>query len=799
MRTQLFGAGEAVPRKSPIGEFRMSISAHRIRHRGPLSAATACLGRLLLLEALASALLCGQSYLNLSFETASSFDSSVSWSPVPTGWEFYGPDFQFALDTSTAVDGAQSLRIKSLTGETTQFGEAYEFLTAEPAIGNTFHLSGYIRTQAVNGNASLWANVYDAQSKFLAGGNSPLVAGTQGWQRYDLYMSVPAGAVGLNFGVMLNGTGTAWFDNLSIDVNGQPYFPNPAAQQVQWIQANAIPFTSLDPDADFTELMPLQNIIGTARVVGLGEGTHGTSEFWRMKTRLFSFLVQEMGFTILAMEANMPEAARLNDYVQTGIGDPKELLKGMNYFNWNMQEILDLIDWMRQYNASGKGHVEFMGLDVNMAIVAMENVIGFVRKADPSLLASVASSYAAVGALQLPGGDASSLSQYEAGQTAAQSVLDQLQSNRAKYLQTMSNKEVDWAIQNATVALQAVLMSIDRIDGTGMVRDGEMAANAEWIAAHAPPGSRIVLWMHNAHINKEPGTTGGILAQYFGSDYVTFATAFHSGEYFACTGAGCPGEPPGATGEFPALASFPGSAEYFFHETGTPQQILNLGLANANDPASSWLLGGLEFRGIGYPEADGFWEFAPTSRLTPDFDGLIFFDQTTAGTELPNGPMDLTVLAPGNALCGSLDMPYLQAPAPGAGSPLALPDGAAGVAYTKPLEAGGGVCSAWPNTVPASCPTGVWPLYGNWTVTAGALPAGLTLSSDGVLSGIPTEAGLFTFTVQTANNLYPETALGQLQLRIDTHLRSTSVQGSPGCEVISRKPLLTLTSSGVPH
>jgi hypothetical protein len=257
--------------------------------------------------------------------------------------------------------------------------------------------------------------------------------------------------------------------------------------------------------------------------------------------------------------------------------------------------------------------------------------------------------------------------------------------------------------------------------------------------------------MHNGHINKEPGSTGGILAQYFGPDYVTFATAFHSGSYFACTGAGCPGEPPGLTGAFPALDSFPGSVEYFFHQTGTPQQVLNLGLANASVPASAWLLGGLEFRSIGYAEVDGFQEFSSTSRLTQDFDGLIFFDQTTAATELPNGPMDLAVLAPGTGACGSLDVPYLQAPAPGAGLPVSLPDAAAGVAYTQALEAGGGVCSAWPNTVPLSCPGGVWPLYGNWTVTAGALPAGLTLSSDGVLKGTPTASGRFTFTVQATD------------------------------------------------
>jgi erythromycin esterase len=785
MHTQPSAAARAVLCGS-IKEFEIDISANRTRHRGLLSTSSASLRRLLLLEALAAALLCGQSALNLSFETSSG--------GVPTGWTLSNAvAFQYAVDTSTAVGGAQSLRITASPGGGNQVGQAYETLTAGPAQGQLFHLSGYISTQGVTGGGSsagyagLWAGAYDSQGNQLAYNNSRFAGGTTAWQSYDCYLDVPAGAATLSFGVQLGRTGTAWFDNLNIDVNGQPYFPNPTAQQIQWIQANAFPFTSLDPDADFTELMPLKDIIGNAHIVGLGEGTHGTSEFWRMKTRLLSFLVQEMGFTILAVESNMPEVARLNDYVQTGIGDPKELLKGFNNFHWNMQEILDMVTWVRQYNVSGEGRIQLMGLDVNMANVAMENVLGFVRKADSGLLASVNSSYAVVGSLLLPwNGVSTDLSAYQAGQTAAQNVLDQLQVNRAKYLLTMSATEVDWAIQNATVALQSAQMAVGGINGSGSVRDAAMAANAEWIAEHAPPGSRIVLWMHNDHINKEPDATGGILAQYFGSDYVTFGTAFHSGSYFACTGSGCPGDPPGDMGSFPALDSFPGSAEYLFHQTGTPQQILNLGLANADNPASSWLLGGLEFRGIGYAEEDGFWEFYPTSRLTPDFDGLVFFDQTTAGTLLQNGPMDLTVLAPGSALCGALDMPYLQAPAPGGGSPVALPDGAAGVAYLQTLEAGGGTCSAWPNTVAAWCPTGVWPLYGNWSVTAGALPPGLTLGSDGVLSGTPTETGEFAFTVQTTDNATQQTVQGQLQLKIDTHLRDVPVQG-PGCEVRTRR------------
>jgi hypothetical protein len=124
--------------------------------------------------------------------------------------------------------------------------------------------------------------------------------------------------------------------------------------------------------------------------------------------------------------------------------------------------------------------------------------------------------------------------------------------------------------------------------------------------------------------------------------------------------------------------------------------------------------------------------------------------------------MDLAVLAPTSVQAGTLGVPYIEAPAPGSGTPSPLPAGTVDVSYTQTLMGGGGPCS-WNY----ACPTAVWPFYGNWTVTAGALPSGLTLSSDGVLSGTPTETGLFAFTVQTTDNSDQQTALGQLSLAIN--------------------------------
>jgi len=128
-----------------------------------------------------------------------------------------------------------------------------------------------------------------------------------------------------------------------------------------------------------------------------GEATHGSREFFRLKHRMLEFLATEMGFTIFSIEANMPEAYRLNEYVLTGKGDPAALLKGLYFWTWDTEEVLEMIQWMRAFNASGNGRVEFTGFDMQTPGVALRNVMAFVAQRDPGYVSALQSSAAMVG------------------------------------------------------------------------------------------------------------------------------------------------------------------------------------------------------------------------------------------------------------------------------------------------------------------------------------------------------------------------------------------------------------------
>lgn len=161
------------------------------------------------------------------------------------------------------------------------------------------------------------------------------------------------------------------------------------AAPIDWIRKNAIPLTGVRAGGGRDDLSPLRKLIGDARIVSLGEATHGTREMFELKHRLLEFLAMDMGFTLFSIEANMPEAYRLNEYVLNGTGDPAELLRGLYFWTWNTEEVLDMIRWMRAFNASGKGRIQFTGFDMQTPTVALEIVRDFVSRHDPEYAPAV--------------------------------------------------------------------------------------------------------------------------------------------------------------------------------------------------------------------------------------------------------------------------------------------------------------------------------------------------------------------------------------------------------------------------
>ena len=323
----------------------------------------------------------------------------------------------------------------------------------------------------------------------------------------------------------------------------------------------------------------------------------------------------------------MPEAYRMNEYVLTGEGDPRELLEGMYFWTWNTQEVLDMILWMREFNASGRGVMQFTGFDMQTPDVAMEEVKAFVAEHDPGYLDTLDETYDAVMEAREDSQEVrpKSIEEIEATRNAwrngAERVFNHLKERQSAY-EDASASEVAWAIQNARIVVQEMNKGLS---GERGIRDSSMAENVEWIVEQNP-GAKVILWAHNAHIAEAllpynyTVAMGDVLASRYGEDYLSVGFSFYSGQYTAVRR----GEGLGTQVPEPARAGSIGSV---FHAVGLPLFMLDLRAAKGDERAS-WLVRPHDMRELGALAIEDDQTYHSTV-LTDKYDAIIFVDQMT--------------------------------------------------------------------------------------------------------------------------------------------------------------------------
>jgi len=408
----------------------------------------------------------------------------------------------------------------------------------------------------------------------------------------------------------------------------------PPAGLDTWLRANATPFATVDPTADVADLQPFRKIIGDARIVALGEDTHGTHEFQIMKDRLLRFLVAEMGFTAFAMEANWPEANRINDYVHGGGGDPVALLKGLYFWTWDTQEVLDLIRWMRVYNdqRGTAPAVSFLGFDMQYPQMAMDDVIAYLRTVDPAAADRATTLYelfrpyqASIGGYALADADVRARCRANIGK-----VYADLDDQKAVYERASSPQAYAKGLWAARIVMQAEEL---KAADSGSVRDRYMAENAAWLLEQGGTGAKIVLWAHNEHVGTVSysgvRSMGSYLRHQYGSDMRVFGFEFGAGLFNAGGQDVAHGRfyPPGPLKAPPAP---PDSYEAAWQRAGEPRLVIDLRQSEGDSPAETWVRGPHPYRTIGatYDQSTPELYFDAT-RLTDKFDAVIYFAETT--------------------------------------------------------------------------------------------------------------------------------------------------------------------------
>jgi erythromycin esterase-like protein len=403
---------------------------------------------------------------------------------------------------------------------------------------------------------------------------------------------------------------------------------------------------------DHRDYDALLALIGDARIVLLGEASHGTHEFYRERARITKRLIAEHGFTALAVEGDWPDAYRVNRYIRGARedADAEEALRGFRRFPtwmWRNADVLDLVGWLRAHNDGlerNARRIGFYGLDLYSLGASMEAVIGYLDEQDPDAAARARARYECLqpyGAESTEYGRAVLLG---VGEPCRRRVVEQLVELRRRagdYLRRdglAAEDEYFFAEQNAAVVANAEeyyrTMLADQA-GSWNLRDRHMADTLDQLLAHLDQHggtARVVVWEHNSHIGDARATEmgargelniGQLMRERHGRGAVNAGFTTYTGTVTAASEWGGPAERKHVR---PALGS---SYEALLHATGIPAFLL-CPLA-AGDTGHALREPRLE-RAIGViyrpqTERQSHW-FAAS--IAQQYDALVHIDQTRA-------------------------------------------------------------------------------------------------------------------------------------------------------------------------
>jgi erythromycin esterase len=313
---------------------------------------------------------------------------------------------------------------------------------------------------------------------------------------------------------------------------------------IEWIKENAIVLKSVEANSGFEDLNPLKEILKNVQIVGLGEATHGTKEFFQMKHRMIEFLVKEMGYKVIAIEASYTGCNQINDYIQSGNGDYKSTLGSLG-LHVNTQEFSDMIKWMRDYNSivTNDKRIKIVGFDfqVNYIGGTFNKIKNYLEKVDLTSANNTDSLFKIVEKIDMGWRAGINL---DSCKNKFIEFIGLFAINKGLYAQRSSMDEYNAKFQDLKIIGQSLsiasLTTFKTRNEAVNLRDLYMASNLMDLILNEESKSKFIVWAHNGHISKlEPQTDqnskmfGNYLKEAYGDQYYAFGFSFSKGSFQA--------------------------------------------------------------------------------------------------------------------------------------------------------------------------------------------------------------------------------------------------------------------------
>lgn len=414
----------------------------------------------------------------------------------------------------------------------------------------------------------------------------------------------------------------------------------------QLIRTAARPLSGAREDFD-----PIMELARNARIVLIGEASHGTHEFYRIRGEITKRLIREQGFAAVAAEADWPDAYRINRYVR-GAGndaDASEALNGFRRFPqwmWRNADVLDFVGWLREFNdqlPAGARKVGFYGLDVYSLHASMAAVLEYLRIVDPAAARRAQYRYACFDQFGEDPQAYGYAASYGLAPSCEREVVEQLVDLRrsaAEYAQRdgrVAPDDLFFTEQNARVVRNAEryyrAMFGSRVSSWNL-RDQHMSETLNALVLfldRSAPNAKVVVWAHNSHLGDARATemgeggelnVGQLVRQQFGAAAILLGFTTYHGTVTAASDWDAPAERKTVR---PALSE---SYEAVFHD-GPRNFFLDLRTPSATvtalDDARLERAIGVIYR----PETERMSHYF-SAHLPRQFDAILHYDETRA-------------------------------------------------------------------------------------------------------------------------------------------------------------------------
>jgi protein-L-isoaspartate(D-aspartate) O-methyltransferase len=438
-----------------------------------------------------------------------------------------------------------------------------------------------------------------------------------------------------------------WTSAIDKQQTKQRRAPHPASPDEDLLIRNLGDAAEAFGSIEAADLNPLMQRIGSARVVLLGEATHGTSEFYRMRAKITRELIVKKGFCFVAIEADWPDAARVDHYVRHFQYPPSEWTAFARFPTWMWRniEVRDFVSWLRKHNGTVERsrRVAFHGLDLYSLYDSIRSVLSYLDEVDPESAKVARERYGCLTRWQhdpATYGHAALTGSYPTCEPDVVHALIDLQSKRLAYAEHDGERFLD-AEQNARLVANAERYYRIMYYGSRAswnLRDTHMFDTLKNLLAFHGPDSRAVVWAHNSHVGNAGATemaergehnTGQLCRKEFGDAAYLIGFGTHGGTVAAAS------EWDGAMEVKAIRPALAGSYERLCHATGHGRFML--GLRAGGDLCGPKGLGEERLeRAIGViyrPETELASHYF-RANLPQQFDEYIWFDDTRAVTPL---------------------------------------------------------------------------------------------------------------------------------------------------------------------